>query len=70
MEEEQLEEVEVKLDCDAPCAQEASVPASVIKFGAPGMAFVSVSRGAGKPPHPNSLAPPLIANPNLQNVAP
>ena len=45
MEEEQLENVQVNMDCDSKCSLEASVPAEVIKFGTPGMAFVSVKRG-------------------------
>jgi coatomer subunit gamma len=44
MEEEQLENVTVNLDCDPKCTLEASVPSEKIKFGSPGMAFVSVKR--------------------------
>ena len=33
------------MDADAKCKLHASVPAEVIKFGAPGMAFVSVELG-------------------------
>ena len=47
MEEEQLENVEIKVDAPASCPVQASVPAEIIKFGAPGMAFLSVSRGEG-----------------------
>mmetsp|Transcript_3919 Transcript_3919/g.6316 ORF Transcript_3919/g.6316 Transcript_3919/m.6316 type:complete len:888 (-) Transcript_3919:14-2677(-) len=47
MEEEQLENVMVNMDCDSKCQIQSSVPAEVIKFGAPGMAFVSVKRGEG-----------------------
>ena len=35
-------QVKVNMDVDANCKTHASVPADVIKFGAPGMAFVSV----------------------------
>lgn len=35
-------QVKVNMDVDANCKMHASVPAEVIKFGAPGMAFVSV----------------------------